>query len=154
MHMIQDYYCITHSAKHPKVYLTSSAVGSGRDNPGSPCMYCNQSHCLPLLNPVQSSLLVIQQEFSQQLQSKQSVLTKMSESVSRLTGGQDSPEHAELGRLSHSWLELCHQANKLQSQRGEDLQRSKEYHDCITAMEALFEQVSKEWDNLARWGCS
>lgn len=90
------------------------------------------------------------QECSQQLQSKQNILTKMTETVSRLTGGQDSPEHAELDRLSHSWLELCHQANKLQSQREEDLQRSKEYHDCITAVEALFEEVSKEWDNLAR----
>uniref|UniRef100_UPI0037E92F69 nesprin-1 isoform X2 n=1 Tax=Semicossyphus pulcher TaxID=241346 RepID=UPI0037E92F69 len=89
-------------------------------------------------------------ECSQQLQSKQSILTKMTETVSRLTGGQDSPENAELDRLSNSWLELCHQANKLQSQREEDLQRSKEYHDCITAVEALFEQVSKEWDNLAR----
>lgn len=96
------------------------------------------------------TILHVIQECSQQLQSKQSILTKMTETVSRLTGGQDSPEHAELDRLSHSWLELCHQANKLQSQREEDLQRSKEYHDCISAVEALFEQVSKEWDNLAR----
>lgn len=98
--------------------------------------------------------MLFTQECSQQLQSKQSVLTKMTETVSRLTGGQDSPEHAELDRLSHSWLELCHQANKLQSQREEDLQRAKEYHDCITAVEALFEQVSKEWDNLARCVCT
>lgn len=96
------------------------------------------------------TILHVIQECSQQLQSKQAILTKMSETVSRLTGGQDSPEHAELDRLSHSWLELCHQANKLQSQREEDLQRAKEYHDCISAVEALFEQVSKEWDNLAR----
>lgn len=75
----------------------------------------------------------------------------MTETVSRLIGGQDTAEHAELDRLSHSWLELCHQANKLQAQREEDLQRSKDYHDCITAVEELFEQVSKEWDNLARW---
>lgn len=93
------------------------------------------------------------QECSQQLHSKQSILTKMTETVRRLTGGQDSPDHAELNRLSHSWLELCHQVNKLQSQREEDLHRSKEYHDCITAVEALFEQVSKKWDNLARYIC-
>lgn len=74
----------------------------------------------------------------------------MSEKVSRLTRGQESPEHAELDRLSSSWLELCHHSSKLQSQRDEDLQRSKEYHVCITAVEALFEHVSKEWDNLAR----
>uniref|UniRef100_A0A672NJW8 Nesprin-1-like n=1 Tax=Sinocyclocheilus grahami TaxID=75366 RepID=A0A672NJW8_SINGR len=85
-----------------------------------------------------------------QLQSRQSTLTKMTELVSKLTEGQESPEHTEIGRLSHAWLELCHQANKLQAQREEDLQRTKEYHDCISAMEALFEQVSKEWDNLAR----
>lgn len=95
-------------------------------------------------------VLLLPQDCSQQLQSKQNILTKMTETVSRLTGGQDSPDHAELDRLSHSWLDLCHQANKLQSQREEDLQRSREYHDCISAVEALFEQVSKEWDNLAR----
>lgn len=96
-------------------------------------------------------MILFTQECSQQLQSKQGVLTKMTETVSRLTGGQDSPEHAELSRLSHSWLELCHQANQLQSQREQDLQRSIEYHDCIAAVESLFEQVSKEWDNLARY---
>ncbi|KAF1374585.1 hypothetical protein PFLUV_G00230620 [Perca fluviatilis] len=99
---------------------------------------------------IAQNMLSQAKECSQQLQSKQSILTMMTETVSRLTGGQDSPEHAELDHLGHSWLELCHQANKLQSQREKDLQRSKEYHDCITAVEALFEQVSKEWDNLAR----
>lgn len=78
----------------------------------------------------------------------------MTETVDRLTGGQDSPELADLDRLNQSWLELCQQADKLQSQRGEDLQRSKEYHDCIAAVELLFEQVSKVWDNLARCVCT
>lgn len=110
------------------------------------------SICVYLLLP--TNIFLVSQDCSQQLQSKQSILTKMTETVSRLTSGQDSPEHAELDRLSHSWLELCHQANKLQSQREEDLQRSKEYHDCISAVEALFEQVSKEWDNLARCVCT
>uniref|UniRef100_A0A8C7ULC6 Spectrin repeat containing, nuclear envelope 1b n=1 Tax=Oncorhynchus mykiss TaxID=8022 RepID=A0A8C7ULC6_ONCMY len=89
-------------------------------------------------------------EFSQQLQNKQATLSRMTEIVSRLTAGQDSPEHGEIGRLSHAWLGLFHQANRLKSQRQEDLQRIQEYHNCITAMEALFEQMSKEWDNLAR----
>ncbi|XP_056332552.1 nesprin-1-like isoform X5 [Danio aesculapii] len=89
-------------------------------------------------------------EIGQQLQNRQSTLTKMTELVSKLTEGKESPEHTEIGRLSHAWLELCHQANILQTQREEDLKRTKEYHDCISAMEALFEQVSKEWDNLAR----
>lgn len=75
----------------------------------------------------------------------------MTETVNKLTSGQDSPEHAEIGQLSHSWLELCHQAKKLQIQREEDLQRSNEYHECIGAVESLFEQVSKEWDSLARY---
>lgn len=78
-------------------------------------------------------------------------MTKMKETVRKLTSGQDSPEHAEIDHLSQSWLELCHQANTLQIQREEDLQRSSEYHECISAVEALFEQVSKEWDSLARY---
>lgn len=108
--------------------------------------YCSGVFTVNLLNWV----FHVTQECSQLLQSKQTILTKMTETVSKLTGGQDSPEHMELDRLSHSWLELCHQANKLQSQREEDLLRAKEYHDCISAVETLFEQVSKEWDNLAR----
>lgn len=68
----------------------------------------------------------------------------------KLTEGRESSEHTEISRLSHSWLELCHHANKLQGQREEDLRRTGEYHDCITAMEALFEQVTKDWDSLAR----
>ena len=75
----------------------------------------------------------------------------MSETVRRLTGGQDAQEHLDLDRLSNTWLELCHQANKMQNQREEDLKRAQEYHNCISAVEGLFEQVSKEWDNLARW---
>ncbi|XP_052352542.1 nesprin-1-like isoform X4 [Oncorhynchus keta] len=96
------------------------------------------------------NMLTQAKEFSQQLQSKQATLSRMTESVSRLTAGQDSPEHGEIGRLSHAWLGLFHQANRLKGQRQEDLQRIQEYHNCITAMEALFEQMSKEWDNLAR----
>ncbi|MED6238399.1 hypothetical protein ATANTOWER_020000, partial [Ataeniobius toweri] len=99
---------------------------------------------------IAQNMLLQAKDCCQQLQSKQTTLTKMTETVSRLIGGQDTSEHADLDRLSHSWLELCHQANKLQTQREEDLQRSKDYHDCITAVEELFEQVSKEWDNLAR----
>jgi len=97
-----------------------------------------------------SSPSIVPQDLGQQLHSKQSVLTRMTESVGRLTGGQDSPEHTELGRLSHTWLQLCHQAAKLQGHRQQDLLRARDYHRCISAMEALFEQVSVAWDNLAR----
>ncbi|TSO25166.1 Nesprin-1 [Bagarius yarrelli] len=89
-------------------------------------------------------------EFGDQLHNRQCTLTKMTEQVSQLTEGRASPEHTELNRLSHAWLELCHEAKKLQIQREEDLVRTREYHDCISALEGLFEQVSKEWDNLAR----
>uniref|UniRef100_A0A1A8H4I9 Spectrin repeat containing, nuclear envelope 1b n=1 Tax=Nothobranchius korthausae TaxID=1143690 RepID=A0A1A8H4I9_9TELE len=99
---------------------------------------------------IAQNMLFQVKECGQTLQSKQSILTRMTETVNRLTGGQDTAEHAELDHLSHSWLELCHQVNKLETQREEDLQRSKDYHDCIAAVEELFEQVSKEWDNLAR----
>ncbi|XP_037550764.1 nesprin-1 [Nematolebias whitei] len=90
---------------------------------------------------IAQNMLFQAKECCQQLQSKQSTLTKMTETVNRLTGGQNTPEHAELDHLTHSWLELCHQANKLQSQREEDLQRSKDYHDCIAAVEELFEKI-------------
>ncbi|KAJ0062831.1 hypothetical protein NL108_008118 [Boleophthalmus pectinirostris] len=99
---------------------------------------------------IAQNMLSQAKDCSQLLQSKQSTLTLMSETVSRLTGGQGSQEHSDLDRLSDTWLELCHQANRLQSQREEDLRRAQEYHDCISAVEALFEQVSREWDNLAR----
>ena len=74
----------------------------------------------------------------------------MTESVGRLAASQDSPEHGELARLSHTWLELCHQAGTLEGHRQQDLLRSRDYHRCISAMEALFELVSVAWDNLAR----
>lgn len=106
------------------------------------------SYCLIVFKIIS---IFIFQEYGRQLETKQSILTKMTETVSKLTSGQDSPEHAEIDHLSHSWLELCHQAKKLQMQREEDLQRSNDYYECIGAVEALFEQVSKEWDSLARY---
>ncbi|KAJ8270593.1 hypothetical protein GJAV_G00116870 [Gymnothorax javanicus] len=99
---------------------------------------------------IAQNMLAQVKEFSQQLQAKQAVLTQMTEVVSRLAEGQDSPEHNEIARLSHTWLELCHQVNRLLKQREEDLQRTTEYHSCISAVEVLFNDVSKEWDNLAR----
>uniref|UniRef100_A0AAV2JAL2 Calponin-homology (CH) domain-containing protein n=1 Tax=Knipowitschia caucasica TaxID=637954 RepID=A0AAV2JAL2_KNICA len=99
---------------------------------------------------IAQNMLSQAKDCSQLLQSKKSTLTGMSETVSRLTGGQGSQEISDLDRLSDMWLELCHQANRLQIQREDDLQRAQEYHTCISAVEALFEQVSREWDNLAR----
>ncbi|XP_029114386.1 nesprin-1 isoform X5 [Scleropages formosus] len=99
---------------------------------------------------IAENMLSQAKELSQHLKGKQGILTQMTESVSRLTEGQDSPEQAEIEHLSHTWLELCHQANLMLCQREEDLQRTKDYHDCISAVEVLFDQVSKEWDSLAR----
>lgn len=95
-------------------------------------------------------LFLFLQECCLQLQTKQNVFTKMTETVDRLTGGQTSPEHADLDRLSRCWVALRHQAEKLQAQKEEDLQRAGGYHACIAAVEALFEEVSGVWDNLAR----
>ncbi|KAJ0008744.1 hypothetical protein NQD34_016159 [Periophthalmus magnuspinnatus] len=99
---------------------------------------------------IAQNMLSQAKDCSQLLQSKQSTLTLMSETASRLMGGHGSQEHSDLDRLSDTWVELCNQANRLQNQREEDLQRAQEYHDCISAVEVLFEQVSKDWDNLAR----
>ncbi|KAG2468780.1 SYNE1 protein, partial [Polypterus senegalus] len=96
------------------------------------------------------NMLLQVQEFSQNLQSKQAIITQMTESVNRLANGQESSEHREISQLSNWWLELCNQVNKLLSQRECDLQRSRDYHDRISAVEALFDSVSKEWDNLIR----
>lgn len=93
---------------------------------------------------------LIGQEFSQQVQAKQSTLTHMVESVNRLTEGQDSSEHAEIGHLNNTWKELCQQTNQMLNQIEEDLQRMRGYHDCVSDVEVLFDRVSKEWDNLAR----
>ncbi|XP_010766049.1 nesprin-1-like, partial [Notothenia coriiceps] len=83
-------------------------------------------------------------------QETDSRLTEGQETDSRLTEGQESPELAELERLRLRWLDLRSQAQQLQVQREEDLQRAAEYHLCISAVETLFEQVSRDWDNLAR----
>lgn len=118
--------------------LAQAEVGSVM-TPADPAEFC----CL-------TELLLFPQDCCLQLRSKQSILTRMTESVSRLSGDQSSSEHADLERLSRSWMDLCHQAEELQTQKEEDLRRAGEYHACIAAVEALFEQVSGAWDSLAR----
>lgn len=90
------------------------------------------------------------QEFRLRLQDEQSTLSRMTEKVSRLTEGLNSPEHAEVERLSCTWLELCEQADEHLGQTEQDLRRTQGYHNCINTVELLFEQVSRQWDNLAR----
>lgn len=89
-------------------------------------------------------------DFSQKLQSKQTALTAVTEKVSKLTEGQESPEHKEVGRLSNYWLDLCLQTSNVLLHRKEDLQRTTEYHDCLSAVEVFLENFTQEWDHLAR----
>lgn len=90
------------------------------------------------------------QDFSQKLQSKQTALTAVTEKVSKLTQGQESPEHKEVGHLSNHWLDLCLQTSNVLLQREEDLQRTKDYHDHLNVVEVFLEKFTQEWDNLAR----
>ncbi|XP_010149958.1 PREDICTED: nesprin-1-like, partial [Eurypyga helias] len=101
------------------------------------------------LNIAQNMVLQVK-EFSQKLQSKQLALTTVTEKVNKLTQGQESPEHKEIGELSNQWLDLCLQAHSLLIEREEDLQRTGNYHDRMNVVEVFLEKLTKEWDNLAR----
>ncbi|XP_049914520.1 nesprin-1 [Epinephelus moara] len=90
------------------------------------------------------------QEFLLQIRERQSEVTHLNEAVGRLTDGQVSPALEEIRRLRRSWMDLGQRAEELESQRGEDMQRSGEYQEIVVAVEELFHQVSREWDYLAR----
>ncbi|XP_062833321.1 nesprin-1 isoform X16 [Anolis carolinensis] len=103
------------------------------------------------LEPNIAQNMVLQvKEFSQKLQSKQTALTALTEKVSKLTQGQESPEHKEVGHLSNHWLELCLQTSNVLLHREEDLQRTKDYHDLLNIVEVFLEKFTQEWDHLAR----
>ncbi|XP_063773938.1 nesprin-1 isoform X14 [Pseudophryne corroboree] len=89
-------------------------------------------------------------EFSQKLQSKQDKITSFTEKVNKLTNGQESPEHVEIGQLSNRWLDFCFQINNILQQREEDLQRTRDYHDRLNIVDVFLEKLTTEWDNLAR----
>lgn len=74
----------------------------------------------------------------------------MNESVGKLTGGQVCPSLEAIRRLRRCWVDLGQRAEELESQRGEDMQRSGEYQETVVSVEELFHQVSREWDYLAR----
>ncbi|KAH0622390.1 hypothetical protein JD844_024656, partial [Phrynosoma platyrhinos] len=101
------------------------------------------------LNIAQNMVLQVK-EFSQKLQSKQAALTALTEKVSKLTQGQESPEHKEVGHLSSHWLDLCLQTSNVLLHREEDLQRTKDYHDRLNVVEVFLEKFTQEWDHLAR----
>ncbi|XP_068610253.1 nesprin-1 [Brachionichthys hirsutus] len=90
------------------------------------------------------------QEFLQQIREKQSEVIHLKEVFDRLTGGQITPYLEEIRTLKRSWMELGQRAEELESQLGEDMQRSVEYLEIVVTVEELFQQVSREWDYLAR----
>nr|XP_023420318.1 nesprin-1 isoform X2 [Cavia porcellus] len=89
-------------------------------------------------------------DFAKQLQCKQASMSTILEKVNKLTKKQESPEHKEISHLNDQWLDLCLQSDKLCSQREQDLQRTREYHDRMNVVEAFLEKFTTEWDNLAR----
>ncbi|XP_037304616.2 nesprin-1 isoform X8 [Pungitius pungitius] len=90
------------------------------------------------------------QEFLQQIRERQSDVSHLTDVVSKMTDGQVSPALEEIRRLKRSWMDLGQRAEDLESQRGEDMQRSGEYQEIVVTVEELFHQVSREWDYLAR----
>ncbi|EPY80656.1 nesprin-1, partial [Camelus ferus] len=91
-----------------------------------------------------------QMDFLKKLQSKQASVTTITEKVDKLTKKQESPEHKEISHLNDQWLDLCLQSTNLCLQREEDLQRTRDYHDCLDVVEVFLEKFTTEWDNLAR----
>lgn len=77
-------------------------------------------------------------------------MSAITEKVDELTKKQESPEHKEISHLNDQWLDLCLQSSSLCSQREEELQRTRDYHDCMSVVEVFLEKFTTEWDNLAR----
>lgn len=90
------------------------------------------------------------QEFLQQIRERQTEVNHLNEGVGKLTGGQVCPSQEEIRRLRRCWMDMGQRAEELESQRGEDMQRSGEYQETVVSVEELFHQVSREWDYLAR----
>ncbi|KAM9666884.1 nesprin-1 isoform 11-T14 [Trichechus inunguis] len=89
-------------------------------------------------------------DFVKKVQSKQASVTAIIEKVNKLTKKQESPEHKEISHLNDRWSDLCLQSNNLCAQREEDLQRTRDYHDCMKVIEVFLEKFTTDWDNLAR----
>lgn len=75
----------------------------------------------------------------------------MNEAIAKLTDGKACLALDEIRRLKRSWRDLSQRAEELESQRGEDMQRSVEYQEAVVSVEEFFHQVSREWDYLARY---
>ncbi|KAM5166613.1 nesprin-1 isoform 3-T3 [Callospermophilus lateralis] len=89
-------------------------------------------------------------DFMKQLQCKEASVGAILDKVNNLTKNQESPEHKEVSHLNDQWLDLCLQSDKLCTQREQDLQRTRDYHDRMNVVEAFLEKFTTEWDSLAR----
>ncbi|XP_053736179.1 nesprin-1 isoform X10 [Synchiropus splendidus] len=90
------------------------------------------------------------QEFLQHIREKQSEVSRLIEIIIRLTDDGESTILEQTRRLKKTWIEMAQRADELEALRGEDMQRSGEYQDSVIAVEELFNQISREWDYLAR----
>ncbi|XP_019750512.1 nesprin-1 isoform X11 [Hippocampus comes] len=90
------------------------------------------------------------QEFLQQVRERQSEVSRLIETIERLTDGQDCAATQDAKKLRGISMEMAHRAEELEAERGEDMQCSGEYQESVAAVEELFHQVSREWDYLAR----
>ena len=88
------------------------------------------------------------------MRERQSEVAQLSEAVAGLTEGQASGALEDSRALKRSWMELGQRAEELETQRGDDMQRSGEYQESVAAVEELFHQGSREWDYLARYAAT
>lgn len=96
-------------------------------------------------------LIFFLQEFLQQIRERQSEVTRLNESLGKMSDGKACLIMDEIRRLKRCWRDLSQRAEELEAQRGEDMQRSVEYQEAVVSVEELFHQVSREWDYLARY---
>ncbi|XP_031437144.1 nesprin-1-like [Clupea harengus] len=100
-------------------------------------------------------LLDQNQAFIQDLEQQQAELSRLGEALASMAGIREAPPGLERGEvvvrhLRQVVLDLGQLARDLIRQRQEDLERGAEYHHCGDALDRLFQQVSREWDYLAR----
>lgn len=85
------------------------------------------------------------------MRERQSEVSRLIETIERLTDGQDCAAMHDAKKLRGISMEMAHRAEELEAERGEDMQCSGEYQESVAAVEELFHQVSREWDYLARY---
>ncbi|XP_041950505.1 nesprin-1 [Alosa sapidissima] len=108
------------------------------------------------------NLLDQAQAFIQELEQQQGELRHLRQTLCRLAGQQGQEDWEveveveeevgglEVGGLWRAWLGLGRRAGEVMEQRQQDVQRAAEYQQSSAALDQLFQQVSREWDYLAR----